>query len=114
VIVIGLMSGTSVDGIDAAVVDVSSRDDALVVRVLDYAESPIDDDLRQRIYTQFNPEQSRVDEICEINVLIGEAFANAAKRALERARTRADLVASHGQTVWHQVAPGQSSPNAWV
>jgi anhydro-N-acetylmuramic acid kinase len=108
VIVIGLMSGTSVDGIDAAVVDVSSRDDALVVRVLDYAESPIDDDLRQRIYTQFNPEQSRVDEICEINVLIGEAFANAAKRALERARTRADLVASHGQTVWHQVAPGHT------
>jgi anhydro-N-acetylmuramic acid kinase len=108
VIVVGLMSGTSVDGIDAAVVDVTHVDDELRVRLLAYVESPIDEHLRQRIHTLFNPEQSRIDEVCELNVLIGEAFAGAAALALRQADVQADLVASHGQTVWHEVAPGHT------
>jgi anhydro-N-acetylmuramic acid kinase len=108
VIVVGLMSGTSVDGVDAAVVDVNARDDVLTVRLIGYAESPIDEQLRQRIHTLFNPEQSRVDEVCELNVLLGEAFAGAAALALRQAGVEPDLVASHGQTVWHQVAPGHT------
>jgi anhydro-N-acetylmuramic acid kinase len=108
VIVVGLMSGTSVDGIDTAVVDVTQREDALVVQVLGYAESTIDEDVRQRIHALFDPERSRVDEVCELNVLIGEAFAQAAALALRDAGVHADLVASHGQTVWHQVAAGHT------
>jgi anhydro-N-acetylmuramic acid kinase len=107
-IVVGLMSGTSVDGIDAAVIDVVHEDEVLTVRLIGYAESPIDEQLRQRIFTLFNPEQSRVDEVCELNVLLGEAFAGAAALALRQAGVQADLVASHGQTVWHQVAPGHT------
>jgi anhydro-N-acetylmuramic acid kinase len=108
VIVVGLMSGTSVDGIDAAVVDVTQHEDALVVRLLGYAESAIGEELRRRIHRLFDPEQGRTDEVCEVNVLIGEAFADAAGVALGRAGVQADLVASHGQTVWHQVAPGRT------
>jgi anhydro-N-acetylmuramic acid kinase len=108
VIVVGLMSGTSVDGVDAAVVDVTCADGVLRVRVLGYAESPIDEHLRQRIFTLFSPEQSRIDEVCEVNVLLGEAFAGAAALALRQTGVQADLVASHGQTVWHQVAPGHT------
>jgi anhydro-N-acetylmuramic acid kinase len=109
VIVVGLMSGTSVDGIDAAVVDVTEdEDECLTVRLLGYTESPFDEGLRQRIDTLFSPEHSRVDEVCEVNVLLGEAFAGAAARALGQAGVKADLVASHGQTVWHQVAPGHT------
>ena len=107
-IVVGLMSGTSVDGVDAAVVDVTRDNDALRVALLGYAESAIDEGLRQRIFLLFSPEQSRIDEVCELNVLIGEAFAGAAALALRRAGVEADLVASHGQTVWHQVAPGHT------
>jgi anhydro-N-acetylmuramic acid kinase len=108
VIVVGLMSGTSVDGIDAAVVDVSEQDDALQLRLLGYVESQIDEQLRQRIHALFSPEQSRIDEVCEINVLLGEAFASAAALAIRQVGVQADLVASHGQTVWHQVAPGHT------
>jgi anhydro-N-acetylmuramic acid kinase len=108
VIVVGLMSGTSVDGIDATVVDVTENDNALQVRLLGYAESPIDDQLRQRIHALFSPEQSRIDEVCEVNVLLGVAFAEAAALAIRLAGVPADLVASHGQTVWHQVAPGHT------
>src|SRR5207248_4547226 len=53
-------------------------------------------------------ERSRIDEVCELNVLIGEAFAQAAADALRRAGVQADLIASHGQTVWHEVAPGHT------
>jgi anhydro-N-acetylmuramic acid kinase len=107
-IVVGLMSGTSVDGIDAAVVDITEDGEALQVRLLGYAESPIDEQLRQRIHALFSPEQSRIDEVCEVNVLLGEAFASAAAMAMSQTGVRADLVASHGQTVWHQVAPGHT------
>jgi len=108
VIVVGLMSGTSVDAIDAAVVDIADEDETLILRLLGYLESPIADELRQRIYALFSPEQSRIDEVCEVNVLIGEAFANSATLALRRAGVQADLIASHGQTVWHQVTPGHT------
>jgi anhydro-N-acetylmuramic acid kinase len=108
VIVVGLMSGTSVDGIDAAVVDVTLQDEALRVELLGYAESPIDETLRQRIHALFSPDESRVDELCEVNVLLGEAFAAAAARATREVNVQPDLIASHGQTVWHQVAPGHT------
>ncbi|HEY3064056.1 MAG TPA: anhydro-N-acetylmuramic acid kinase [Chloroflexota bacterium] len=107
-IVVGLMSGTSVDGIDAAVVDVQLQEDSLLVRLLGYDESPIDAALRDRIHALFSPEQSRIDDVTEVNVLIGEAFAAAATQALRTADVTADLIASHGQTVWHQVAPGHT------
>jgi len=108
VIVVGLMSGTSVDGIDAAVVDVTEAGEVLQVRLVGYVESQIDEVLRQRIYALFSPERSRIDEVCEVNVLLGEAFATAAALALSQAGVAADLVASHGQTVWHQVAAGHT------
>ncbi|MBV9603086.1 MAG: anhydro-N-acetylmuramic acid kinase [Chloroflexi bacterium] len=107
-IVVGLMSGTSVDGIDAAVIDVAQAEDTLNVRLLAYVESPIDERLRQRIHTLFSPEQSRIDEVCEVNVLLGEAFARAAALGVRQAGVQADLVASHGQTVWHEVSPGRT------
>jgi len=72
------MSGTSVDAIDAAVVGITHVEDVLQLCLLGYVEAPIDEHLRQRIHTLFSPEHSRVDETCEVNVLLGEAFAVAA------------------------------------
>jgi anhydro-N-acetylmuramic acid kinase len=108
VIVVGLMSGTSVDGIDAAVVDITHHEDTLRVTLVGYAESAFDEPLRQRIHALFSPAESRIDEVCEVNVLLGEAFATAAAVAIRGAGVQADLVASHGQTVWHQVAYGHT------
>lgn len=107
-VVLGLMSGTSVDGLDAAVVEIGERDEALSLRLLGYHEEGLDEALRRRVHALFSPEQSRVDEVCELNVLLGEAFARAGAEALQQAGVRADLVASHGQTVWHQVQPGHT------
>src|SRR5207253_1356982 len=84
------------DTTDAAVVDITDEDETLILRLLGYLESPIANELRQRIYALFSPEQSRIDEVCEVNVLIGEAFAISATLALRRAGVQADLIASHG------------------
>jgi anhydro-N-acetylmuramic acid kinase len=108
VIVVGLMSGTSVDGIDAAVVDITHADDTLQVRLVGYCESPMPEPLRERVHGLFNPDTSRIDEVCEVNVLLGEAFAQAAATALRETGVAADLVASHGQTVWHEVSPDRT------
>src|SRR5215472_17131022 len=102
------MSDTSVDAIDAAVVDITQEHDTLVADLRGYIESPVDDRLRHRIHTLFNREQSHVDELCEVNVLLGEAFAEAAARAMRAFDVQADLIASHGQTVWHEVSPGRT------
>jgi anhydro-N-acetylmuramic acid kinase len=107
-VVLGLMSGTSVDALDAAVVQVWEEAEGLAVRLLGYYEGPIEEALRRRVHALFSPEESRVDEVCEVNVLLAEAFARAGAEALRLAGVRADLVASHGQTVWHQVAPGRT------
>ena len=107
-IVLGLMSGTSVDAVDAAVVEVDEDDEGLALRVLGYHEGEIDEELRRRVHALFSPERSRVDEVCEVNVLLGETFARAGANALRETGVQADLVASHGQTVWHQVAPGRT------
>src|SRR5260221_3663558 len=82
--------------------------EALQVRLLGYVESQMDEGLRERIHTLFDPVRSRIDEVCEVNVLLGEAFADAAALAIRQAGVKADLIASHGQTVWHQVAPGHT------
>jgi anhydro-N-acetylmuramic acid kinase len=97
------MSGTSVDAIDAAVVAIDQSDTTLLVRLLAYHEQPFEDPLRHRIHAAFS--SSDAGELCELNVLVGEAFAAAGAVALGQAGVQADLVASHGQTLWHEVRP---------
>ena len=105
-IVLGLMSGTSVDGIDAAVVEIVEVGDELRLRMLGYRETPHDEAVRRRVHALFDPVGGRIDELTEVNVLLGESFAAAGQAALDAVGVRADLVASHGQTVWHQVRDG--------
>lgn len=107
--VLGMISGTSVDGLDAAVIQIAEHDDTLAIRPLAYHEAEIDEGLRQRVHRLFSPERSRVDDLCEVNVLLGEAFARAGAAAARAAGVQLDLVASHGQTVWHEVSPGRTT-----
>jgi len=105
-IVIGLMSGTSVDGIDAVVAEIHGAPPALHVVQLAFTSQTFAPGLRERILRSFRPETSSVDEICALNFAIGEAFGAAARQAAAEAGielARVDLIASHGQTLWHAV-----------
>ena len=107
--VIGLMSGTSLDAIDAALVEFKRMGDTLFLTVRAFTMQPFDPALRERVRGLLPPSSGSTAEVCEVNMLLGEAFAQAALAVATQADLpidAVDLVASHGQTVYHQVAPG--------
>ena len=102
--VIGLMSGTSVDGVDAALVEIRGHGLETQVELLAFHAHPFEAEVRDRIFDLFQPETSRVDEICQMNFLIGEVFADAALSVIRDVQLEVgeiDLIGSHGQTVYH-------------
>ena len=100
--VLGMISGTSHDGIDVAAVDFAVYDGVLHGTVRYTATTPYPDELRARLMRALPPAALTFAEVCELDTLIGQAFAEAAARAIERAGG-VDLVCSHGQTVYHWV-----------
>jgi anhydro-N-acetylmuramic acid kinase len=100
--IVGLMSGTSGDGVDAALVDISGRGRSLKARMLAKESLAYPRTLQMRILTA--SVSGTVAEICHLNALLGEWFANAALQVIRQAKLRpADvaLIGSHGQTVHH-------------
>ncbi|GAA5139481.1 anhydro-N-acetylmuramic acid kinase [Pseudonocardia adelaidensis] len=96
--VLGLISGTSHDGIDAAVVDFALQGGVLHGHVLAVGTTPYDPALRARIRAALPPGATTLAEVCALDTLIGQAFAEAAASA-----PPVDAVCSHGQTVYHWV-----------
>ncbi|TFI54752.1 anhydro-N-acetylmuramic acid kinase [Mastigocladus laminosus UU774] len=99
--VIGLISGTSVDGIDAALVDISGTGFDLQVELIAGATYPYQDDLRERILAVCAGEAISMAELAELDDAIATAFAQAAQN-IQSDRQPASLIGSHGQTVYHQ------------
>ena len=102
--VIGLMSGTSVDGVDAALVEIRGHGLETQVELRAFGSHPFESEVRDRIFDLFQSETSRVDKICQMNFLIGEVFADAALSVIRKAELEVgeiDLIGSHGQTVYH-------------
>ncbi len=100
--ILGMISGTSHDGIDVAVVEFDDRDGALTGRVLHQASTPYAPGLRRRLVAALPPAPTTLAEVCELDTLIGQAFADAAADAAD-AVGGVDAVCSHGQTVYHWV-----------
>jgi anhydro-N-acetylmuramic acid kinase len=99
--VIGLMSGTSMDGLDAAVAELEWDGGAVAMSPLRHVERPWPDEVRARLHTSLGP--TTAGELCELDQLIGQASAELAADLLP-----ADLVVSHGQTVHHWVQDGEA------
>ncbi len=101
---IGLMSGTSVDGIDAVLVKISGNYTDTNVQQLHYINTPYDDSIRELILKTAGGEFGGSKEICSLNFLLGELFADACEQLCEKAgvnKNDIDFVASHGQTIYH-------------
>lgn len=97
---IGLMSGTSVDGIDAALVDFASAQPRLVAS--HYA--PFTPALREKILALCSPGDNEIQRLGELDIELGRAFATAVKALLDKSQTPRDMIkaiGSHGQTVRH-------------
>ncbi len=107
-LVIGVISGTSADGTDVAVVDLTGAPPHLRWRLVHATTVPHPPDLRAAILDAMTPEKGTVDRLCELNVWLGEQFAEAVLMALREAGLQprdVDLIGSHGQTVWHHPHP---------
>lgn len=117
--VLGLLSGTSHDGIDVTVVDFEESDGALRGTVLHEDSVPYDPALRARLIAALPPAPTTFAEVCELDTLIGQAFAEVAATASD-AVGGVDAVCTHGQTVFHWVADGhalgtlQIGQPAWI
>ena len=102
--VIGLMSGTSVDGIDAAVVEIMGNGLETEVDLIAFETFPFPSGVPQRVLALCQRDTGRVDDICEMNFYIGHLFAEAVNYILKKSGIRAsdiDLIGSHGQTIHH-------------
>ena len=104
---IGLMSGTSLDGVDAVLVEIENYGVETKVEVLDFISYPMSDDLKQRILENCVPETSSVDAITSLNVELGELWCDAVQYLLDHSSWSkpVDFIASHGQTIYHQPKP---------
>jgi anhydro-N-acetylmuramic acid kinase len=104
--VIGLMSGTSADGIDVALYEITGEPPQLSANVITTYFEAYPRGLRNRILKSCQWDTSRVDEICILNVDLAEFFSNAISTMLQNADilpSDVDLIGSHGQTIWHNV-----------
>jgi anhydro-N-acetylmuramic acid kinase len=100
-LVVGLLSGTSADGTDAALCEIAGAGEATRVSVRAFVSTPFPRPLRERI---FRVAEADASELCDLDVLLGETFAEAARAVCEAASVAladVDLVGSHGQTAVH-------------
>ncbi|TVP60961.1 MAG: anhydro-N-acetylmuramic acid kinase [Nodularia sp. (in: Bacteria)] len=105
--VIGLISGTSVDGIDAALVEVSGSDLDLKIELLAGETYPYAAELREKILAVGAGAAISMAELAEIDDAIAFAFAQAAQN-IQIGHQPATLIGSHGQTVYHRPPQGGS------
>jgi anhydro-N-acetylmuramic acid kinase len=102
---VGLMSGTSMDGIDAALLRISGPAERPHARLVAFATTPYRPEVRRRIARVAAGEPASAGLISQLNCLLGELFADAALAVCRRARVspkRLTVIGSHGQTIYHQ------------
>ncbi len=101
---IGLMSGTSLDGVDAALVEIQGSGLGTRVRLAARVHKAYPSSLRKRLWAVSDPGCGSTQEVCRLNVLVGEAFAQAALAVCKKARIsskKVSFIGSHGQTICH-------------
>ena len=108
--VLGLMSGTSADGMDVALVRISGSPPGITAKLENCVTLPFPAAVRAAILRLANGDATSTAELSQLNVLLGRLFARAALEACRRFHVRPRqiaLIGSHGQTVYHQGDPGR-------
>ena len=105
---VGLMSGTSLDGVDAALVEINGLDESTRVSLKAFDTYPFTARLKALIAKSLNNETATLEEICSLNFALGKVFADAVLtlcQSVEINSSDLDFVASHGQTIYHLPLP---------
>jgi len=107
VIVSGVMSGTSVDGINVALTRIQGRGFRSRFELLAHYQFPYPDNVRRALLATMNAKAAGVADLSRLNFLLGDLYADAVRAAQRRARLECELVGCHGQTLYHQ---GEARP----
>jgi anhydro-N-acetylmuramic acid kinase len=101
-IVAGVMSGTSADGIDVAVVRVLGRGFRTRFELLHHAAFPYSPRVRRAVLAMMNAGAASVADLARLNFLLGDLYADAVRASAKHGHLAVDLVGCHGQTIYHQ------------
>jgi anhydro-N-acetylmuramic acid kinase len=113
-LVIGLGSGSSGDGVDAALVAIKGSCETASIRLEHFICLEFDDDTRARLLALFDFQTATVDKLCVAHAIMGELFADAALRVCEEHGTPIEAIQCIG--VWGRMAahmPAQTTPFEW-
>jgi anhydro-N-acetylmuramic acid kinase len=103
--VVGLMSGTSLDGVDAALVKIDGCGLQSKVELIEFVSIPFSTDVKKDIHDALSIDTSNSQQICSLNFQLGEIFADAVIAVCQKADfplEQLNLIGSHGQTIYHQ------------
>src|ERR1700738_5587181 len=104
-LVLGLRSGTSADGIDIALANISGAPPRVKARLINHTAVKFPAQVRAEILRVAEQKTITAGELSQLNFRLGQLFADAAKIACQRFRvaiSSLDLIGSHGQTIFHQ------------
>lgn len=101
--IIGMISGTSFDGIDVACCEFSQYGDVVEVKQIGFSSFEYPAELHQLIADSMPPQSVDMERVCVLDTLIGQAFSSAAQSAISEFSFEPDLIVSHGQTLFHWI-----------
>jgi anhydro-N-acetylmuramic acid kinase len=101
--VIGMISGTSFDGIDAGCFDLNVVDGVMSAKLIGFESFEYKKDVHHLIAKAMPPQMTDLESICILDTYIGQEFARAAVELSSQLSVTADLIVSHGQTVYHWI-----------
>lgn len=103
-IAIGLMSGTSVDGVDTALLKIFGKGLQTKIELIEFETYPYSNEIKEMVLAASCPEKGTVDLICHLNFKLGNIFADAVLSILKKAnieKSNISFIGSHGQTISH-------------
>jgi anhydro-N-acetylmuramic acid kinase len=103
-IVAGIMSGTSADGINVALVRIQGRGFRSRLELLAHYEFPYPPEVRRAVLRAMNAKSASVADLSRLNFTLGELYAKSVQATQRRAKLECELVGCHGQTLYHQSA----------
>jgi len=101
-VVAGVMSGTSADGIDVALVKIAPSAARPRIKLLAHHAVRYPAALRRAVLAAMDAKETSTAELARLNWRLGMAYAAAVRAAVEKHRVKIDLIGCHGQTVYHQ------------